>query len=180
MTVTGRLNGRPTVVGPTTDAGPRGLAALAGAREHIDIVIPRTAIAGRMRLVTRSERASIESEVLAYMKALSITSLEQYSAETAVRTLAIAVRDPQDEHRTLDSVEEWRECDDDQIAALWKVYQDLAERVDPLGADGGELEPGELDAMIAAAKKKEFDRLISYGSRRLAIFAITTAAPPAS
>ena len=165
----------------------RGLADLVGARQFIDVTIPRTKIAAKMRLASRSERALIK---VATRKTLGLAMdanallgpgvMEEWSLEIAVRTLATVVRDPIDVDKPLDEVETWRELlDDDQINGLWNVYQDLAERLDPLGANGVALSDHEHSQLVSALKKKDVDLLSAFGSRKLATFFITTVEPPA-
>ncbi|MDQ3295072.1 MAG: hypothetical protein M3619_00620 [Myxococcota bacterium] len=161
-----------------------GLAEVIGARVFVDVVVPRTKIAGRMRLVTRREQSEIRAEARQYLTdsgfpvdSSAITSLgaqEEWNAELAVRMLATAVRDPGNSELALASVDDWRECDDDQLGGLFDEYQQLAARVDPLGS-GVELSDSEFDQMVEAAKKKEPELLMSYGSRKQALFAITLA-----
>lgn len=186
MTPTGRLRPSPSAAADKASA----LEAL-GARVHIDVQIPRTQVAAKMRLVSRSEELGIVAETREMLRqrklpldAAALASLgmvNEWNCEIAARTLAIAVRDPEDTSRPLASLEEWRECDDDQIGALWEEYQDLRERIDPL-KNYEQLSEQELAAMVSAAKKKppEIDLLMSYGSRKLALFAISTVAPPAT
>ncbi len=183
---TGRL--RPTE--PGAEPSARGLAELLGARVHVSVMIPRTKIAGEMRLVDRDESLAIKSQARKAFEAAGLVTeqglvveaaVEDWNAEIGVRHLAIAVRDPKDTNRPLDSLEEWRRCDDEQISALWNRYQDLREELDPFGSneETPKLSEADVEIMIAASKKKEHAVLMSFGSRKLASFAITSAAPPA-
>lgn len=166
-----------------------GLAAAVGARVHVDVTIPRTQIKGRMRLVVRHEVAALRSETYAFFAAeeravtpatLALPAvLEDWNAEIAVRHLAIAVRDPADESKPLASLDEWRELDDDQIGALLGEYKDLGARLDPIALDT-HLTSEEEAALRAAAKKGDVEILMSFGCLKLAIFATTSADPPAS
>jgi hypothetical protein len=153
-----------------------------GARVHVDVTIPRTTIRGRMRLVSRREMSTIKSETREYLKsegfpvdATAVTALgafDEYQYELGVRTLQVAVRDPRREQLALGKIEDWRELDDDQIAAVYERYKDLAARLDPLGSNV-ELSAGEVASLIDAAKKKDGDLLTSFGSRKLASFTIS-------
>jgi hypothetical protein len=159
-----------------------------GARVHIEITIPRTEIKAVMRLCSRREEFEAKAEARRAMleagypvDANAVTALgasEQWLAEVMVRMIAIAVRDPADPTKPLASLEDWQNCDDTQLVALWSLYQDHEHRIDPLGAAA--LTSEEQDALIAASKKKDVDLLMAFGSRRLALFAITSAFPPAS
>lgn len=163
--------------------------SLSGARVHVDVVVPRTSIKGRMRLVSRAEVSAIRAESRSYLigsgfpvDAAGISAmgaLDEWNAEMAVRHLAIAIRSADDEDEPLSTLEEWRDCDDDQIAAMWQEYRDLERRLDPLG-NLATLTEAEGIAIRDASKKKDADLLTSYGSRKLAAFLITSADPPAS
>lgn len=166
-----------------------GLAELRGAREHIDVTIPRTKIAGRMRMVDRDEALTIKSETRKLFASKGLldeqgrtvaVAIDDWNAEIGVRHLAVAIRDPKDESKTLDSLAEWRLCDDDQIAGLWNRYQDLREQLDPLG-DAEEtlrLSVEDLEVIREAVKKKAASVLMSFGSRKLAIYMLTSADTP--
>lgn len=184
---TGRL--KPTEPADAAKIGA-GLADLLGARLHVDVTIPRTTIAGAMRLVDRTESLAIKAATRKVFQAAGLiteagnvveTAVDDWNAEIGVRHLALAVRDPSNHAKPLDSLDEWRQCDDDQIAGLWNRYQDLREELDPLGAneDTLKLSAADLEMMRAASKKKEHGLLMSFGSRKLAAFAIISAEPPA-
>ncbi len=189
MNPTGRLRG---AVAPPTDAdqpGAAGLAGLLGARVHVDVVIPRTQIAGKMRLLGRLETSTARADARRELAERGISTdprdlmspviMDEWNNEVAVRTLAIAVRDPRDTELPLDTIEEWLQCDDDQIAALYIDYKDLATRLDPLGTDT-QLTDQEMSAIDSAAKKKAVELLMDFGSRKLALFMTTSVVPPAS
>jgi hypothetical protein len=154
----------------------------------VDVVVPRTNVAGRMRLVTRAERLQAHADTRRFLEkqgfpidasaASSLGAHEQWQYELGLRLLAAAVRHPEDAELPLASVDEWRECDDDQIDALYTRLEDLRAEHDPLGA--GELTREDVTAIIAAAKKKDAAVLMSFGSRKLALFAITSVEPLAS
>ncbi len=180
------MRGRLKPSAPTNgsaDAATNGLADVIGARPFVDVVVPRTAIAGRMRLVTRREMSEIRAEARTSLTkagfpidgaaAVSLGAVEEWNSEIAVRVLAIAVRDPKDVELALASVEEWEECDDDQLGGLFDEYQAFAARIDPLGS-AVELSDQEHNAIIEAAKKKDRDLLMSFGSPKLVSFAITS------
>ncbi|MBA2718933.1 MAG: hypothetical protein H0U52_06800 [Chloroflexi bacterium] len=154
---------------------------------HVDIVVPRTQIPAKMRLLSRREEFEAKSEARTAMldagyplggESREFGTAEQWLVEVAVRMVAVAVREPTNPERALASIDDWRDCDDNQILALWSEYCDLAARLDPVGSN--KLTDQELDGIIASAKKKDVDLLMAFGSRRLALFAITSASPPAS
>lgn len=163
---------------------------LVGSRPFIDITIPRTNIKARLRLCSRREEFQAKAEARRAMieagypvDANAVGALgagEQWIAEVMVRMIAVAVReagtDP--DPRALASLDDWQDCDDQQLLALWTIYQDHEQRHDPVGADA--LTDEEIDQLVAASKKKDADTLMAFGSRRLALFAITTASRPAT
>lgn len=160
----------------------RRLAASASARVHIDVTIPRTDIAGKMRLLSRVELLAVKREAIAAMAkfpeaswSLTGVAREDWNAELAVRTLAVAVRDPSDVTQPLDDVDQWREqLDDEQIGALADTYEDLRIQLDPL-AEPIALTEAEIDALDQAVKKKDVDLLRSCGLRKLWTYTLTLA-----
>lgn len=185
----GRLT--PTMPSPLRTAEDRAdelVAQTLGASPHIDIVIPRTQVAGKMRLPKRSERFEATSAARQALKeagfpidataATALGAQEQWHYELGVRLLAVAVRDPNDVSRPLASVEEWRECDDDQLDATWERFEDLQAQLDPMEA--GTLSQADAIAIAAASKKKDVVLLMSFGSRKLALFATTSESLPAN
>jgi hypothetical protein len=152
-----------------------------------EIVIPRTSVRARMRVVTRGEALAAKAQAKRTLEAAGLPAdpsvvmgayRDEWNAELALQNLAIAVR-CHDKDEPLASAAEWRsDCDDDQIGALWIMYEDLRSRIDPLGKLE-ELSEADVSAMHDASKKKDADSLMSYGSRKLAAYAITTAAQPA-
>jgi hypothetical protein len=164
------------------------LAASLGARVHIDVVIPRTEVRGKMRLCSRTEEFTAKAQARQTMAdagyplngdahaAPGVT--EQWAAEIMAEMLSRAVRDPEDTDKALAAIEEWRDLDDMQLLALWNQYNDLATRLDPVGATN--ITDEALAAITSAAKKKDADLLMGFGSRLLALFAITSVDRPAS
>lgn len=183
--MTGRLRPTDPADAPSSDDGVRAL----GAREHVDVTVPRTSVKGRMRLVGRSEALAITTGTIASFKAAGLindqglvfgVASDDWNGEIAVRYLAVAVRDPKDERKPLASLDEWRECDDDQIESLWSEYRDMRERLDPLGDGNAMLSDSDLAMLESAVKKKESALLMSFGSRKLATFMLTSAERPAT
>lgn len=174
---------RKPIDGPLADA----IVDLVGARVHIDITIPRTSIAARLRTVSRRELSEARAETRAYLKesgfpvdanALgSVGCHDEYQHELLTRILAVAIRDSKNTELALASLDDWRDCDDDQLEALWRTYEDHRISIDPIGA--GVLTAAEHSAIESAAKKKDVDLLIGFGSRRLAVFLSTSVDPPA-
>jgi hypothetical protein len=152
-------------------------------RVAFPFTIPIIGIACRMRLVSRSEALQITIAARAAMidagmsidavGMASIGTLSEYRSEEICRIMAVAVL-----HKTKDepiaSLDEWRECSDEQLAICWRAYNDISAVADPL-ANGEVLQADEFTLLDAAAKKKDLPTLISYGSRSLAIYAATLA-----
>jgi len=163
----------------SAEPGPAGslVEQVTGARIHVDVTVPRTAVVGKMRVLTRRETAIVRAECRASLAALNLTGpVEQYREwheELATRTVAVAVRSPRDVSQSLASLEAWEQCDEGQIGDIWQRYKDLCNEVDPIGVEA--LTPDELTLMEAAAKKGEASLLLSFGSCRLAAYVITTA-----
>ena len=181
-----RLRPTGSLIAPPLDE-PSRRAALAVSvlegREHRAVTVPRTKVAGAMRLLSRRENAQVRAECRQAMAELNLAGpvvegFTEWHEELAVRTLAIAVRSPDNHDAPLALLADWLECDDDQINALWEKYQDLEAELDPLGPNGPALSEADAAAIRDAAKKKALTLLMSYGSRKLALALITTAAPP--
>ncbi len=177
---------RPGTPSAAPDSGAGGLADAIGARIYVDVVVPRTQIAAKLRLLSRSEMSEVKVATLYALNQMGIdksTPIDVYAqelnAERDARIVSLAVRDPRDVTKPLASIEDWRQLDDDQIIAMFVQYNDLANRLDPLG-ETMELSVEEIAAMTSAAKKKLADILLSYGSRKLALFAISTVEQPST
>lgn len=158
------------------------VASVLGARVHIDVTVPRTEVRGRMRVLTRAESKQVRSEARRECQRLGLKDegleyARDFMEEVGTRSVAIAVRQPGNEALALAALEEWERCDEDQIAALWQIYKDLEESLDPIGVGCTE---AEFLVIEDAAKKKAETVLRSFGSRKLAAYAITSAARPAS
>jgi len=157
-----------------------------GERVYVDLVVPRTSVAAKMRLLSSSEDTAAELATLFGLRELGFDDKTPmhiwdrvWRREYNARVMSIAVRDPNDVSKPLDAIEQWRECDEDQINALNVKYNDLGNKIDPLGSTV-ELTQTEHDALASAAKKKLADTLLSYGSRKLALFAISLVDQPAT
>lgn len=157
------------------------VAAILAGRVFVDVVVPRTEVRGEMRLLTRAESASVRTATRQALleRRVPDRGMEEgrdWLEEVATRTIAIAVRQAGNTALALAPLEEWEQCDDDQIAALWLRYTDL----DESSAQVETLTDGELVVLTEAAKKKDEVVLRSFGSRKLARFATTLADRPAS
>lgn len=160
----------------------RGDGGVLGAVVHVDVIIPRTNIRGKMRLLRRTEAFETKASAIAAMKRMpdltwghSGVAREDWNAELAVRTLAIAVRNPADVTKPLDDADAWAELlDDEQIGALFDEYEDMRVRLDPL-AHPVMLSDAEIAQLEAAVKKKDEDLLRSFGLRKLSSFTASLA-----
>lgn len=163
----------------------------AGRRLHVDVEIPGTELKGRMRLLSRDEAVQVKADAFALFKerglvnrdgSIAAAAHDDWKCEVAVRHLAIAVRDPEDTDQELAPVDDWRaELSDEQISGPWDRYQDLVAEIDPLGdASIDQLSNTDVERIRDAAKKKDAVLLRSFGLHKLALYAITSAAPPAS
>lgn len=171
---------------PRPDAPARKMhlveSILAGRRWR-DVEVTGTDVRGRLRLLTRAETATVRDACRQVLAARGITTaapgvleaFPEWREELILRTVAVAVRDGQDQ--PLGSVEDWAELDDVQLVALWDAYQDHEATLDPFGERGPPLDADDARAMLAAAKGSGIGQLMSYGSYKLARFAISSVAP---
>lgn len=172
--MTGRL--RPGLAPATSPAERQARAELAvsvlDAREHRPVMVPRTQVKGDMRLLSRREVSEVRAACRQMMAGLGIEGhgIEGYAEWREAfntRLVAIAVRSPVDHTQPLADLEDWEQCDEDQIIALWDLYQDMQAELDPLG-DTFVLAEDDARAIKLAAKKKDVLLLTSYGSQKLA------------
>lgn len=176
---------RPTEPQGDAPAGDEEEIDFIGARVFEVVTIPRTNYKGRMRVVSRAETFRIKTEARKYFTDEKMPldnhaafGAEEWSNEIAIRTLAVAIRNPRDVTLELAPLAEFRDLDDDQVDKLWIDYRDFRAQVDPLGF--GELSDADFAAMVAAAKKKQPELLIGFGSSKLVLFAMRLAEPPTS
>ena len=188
MTATGMLRPDGTVPRSTlVDRTARQAAAMLAAgvlesRTFVEVVVPRTSVLARMRLLTRVEGQQTRQEARLALTAAGLTEAarspapeawREWHEELVPRIISLAVRRTDDDS-PLAPLEEWQLCDDGQIRALWQRYQDLEATLDPLGSSA-ELTEAQLSEILDAAKKKDVGLLTSYGSFALASYAITSA-----
>jgi hypothetical protein len=170
---------RPTGSAAAAPEAPQPGGALAtsvlGARTHVDVTVARAGVAGRLRVLTRAELKQVRADArrtciqLGNRDDQMLEASRDFIEEVATRSIAIAVRRPDNEALPLATLEEWETCDDEQIAALWQVYKDLEESLDPSEAtcDAG-------DALLIEHAARQRNRVVlrSLGVRRLADFLI--------
>lgn len=158
------------------------LKVLSGRGEMVEIPLLGPAW---IQLVPHRDRNEIEGEVYLELAALKLETNGMqhrlaFDASLAVRTLARAVRDPDDPtHKTpFGTLEQWRELDEDIITAAWTVYADTRYRLNPL--DNIEITDQDLAGITLALQKKSAMLLRSYGVAKLSRYLLTTASQPAS
>lgn len=183
---TGRL--RPTSSPAAAPAATSSRASLAvsviDGRQHRPTKVPRTNVTGAMRLCTRGEVHGIRAACRAMMAELGITgggieSFAEWREEFNLRMVATAMRHPDSLDVALAELDEWRQCDEDQLATLWCAYEDMAADLDPLGETYA-LSQTDYDEIVALAKAGDVGQLTSFGSPRLARALRSLAAPAAS
>ncbi len=135
-----------------------------------------------IQLASEVQVNEIESAVTQEMERLKLapTALNAMtfdSARTAL-TLARAVRDPNDHEIPFGGVDEWLDMDIDLIAACGIVYNDVRERLDPIGI--AYLSDRDREGIADALEKKNPILLRSYGVAMLATFMLFGGAPPPS
>lgn len=184
-----RPGGSPPLQVPRDHVAERAslAATVLDCRTFVEVTIPRTTIRARLRVLTRSEAKEVRAEA---RRALAAQGLDEcarsatpeawreWHEELCTRSVAVAVRSLTDD-TPLAPLEEWELCGDDQIESMWQRYNDLQTQLDPLAAESL-LSDAEVDAMRDAAKKKDSQLLISYGSSALATFAISMVAQQSS
>jgi hypothetical protein len=190
---TGMLRPRDAAPAPRAADERAALLAAAGlaagvldARAYVEITVPRTAVRGRMRLLTRAEVHQVRHESRLALQAIGLDvaarspapeEFREWHEELVTRTVALAVR-MLDVEAPLAPLEEWHLCDDAQINSLWERYRELENAVDPLALPT--LSEELFNEILDAAKKKAGALLTSYGSSALASFSITLANRPAT
>lgn len=107
----------------------------------------------------------VEGEVFEAMASAKLPPVPlhawSYDMQRQARTLARAARDPDDHSQPFGPVEEWLDLDDDLLFACGRVYADVKERLDPVGA--AFLAPETADEITEAFKKKDASTLRSHG-----------------
>ncbi len=166
-------------------------ASVIDGRTFRDVAVLGTAERGRLRLLSRGEVRQVRADARAALAAVGLTSAlpgqleghQEWRDEIVCRSIAVAVRDPADpdqrDPRPLASLADWETCSDVQLVALWEIYKDLDAELDPFTADVA-LDEDDHRAIREAAKKKDGATLTSFGSQKLALFAISSIEVPAT
>jgi hypothetical protein len=141
-------------------------------------------IVGRVWIELAGEAVvdEIESAVWSAMEALKLppvpVNMRTYDGRRTALTLAWAVRNPDRIEERAGTQEQWCEMDIDLISACGIVYQDVRERLNPLG--DGVLTEDLFEEIRLQHEKKNAPLLRTYGVGLLSIYIASTAAPPAN
>lgn len=111
------------------------------------------------------------------LPAIPLNALTYDSARTAL-TLARCVRDPDDHAQPFGPLDEWLKLDIDLIMACGVVYNDVRERLDPIGIHY--LTDQDREGIRDAMEKKSPTLLRSYGVAILSLYMLTGDPPPPS
>lgn len=160
-------------------------AAIHGGRVYVDVVVPRTdpPVSARLRRLTRREEELVSLELGDWVKRATARGMPpevrgEINSQNCARVLALAVRRADDtgagDPPALATLDEWSECDEAQLGALWNVYADLVERTDVYPATCTVAEAAEIEQAILG---KDETRLRSFGAGTLTAFLLTSANP---
>lgn len=166
---------------PGTAESRLGLA-LVGGRRHVDIEIPRTrpVARGKLRRLTRAEEERVSYDLGEWLEQVKRSGMPpplraELDAQEAVRTVALAVRDPADQEKPLATLEEWGQADDGQVGDVYRRYLDMVAESDPFH---GDLDAGVRAEITEAVKKKDATRLLAFGAKPLTAFLLGQESPP--
>lgn len=178
---------RPKSAAPPPEAGSAEAklgAILAGSRRYVDVEVPRTqpVARGKLRRLTRAEEEQVSQDLGAWLQASQRRGAPpplraELDAQEAVRTVAIAVRDPADTGRPLAQLEDWFEADDAQVSAVYRRYLDIVAETDLFRDD---LTAEQVAEIGEAVKKKDAARLLAFGARPLTAYLLGLGSPPES
>lgn len=162
---------KPTLFAQARVATPRG--------EYVTLPL-----FGRAWIELAGETVSneIEGAVFAEMKRLDLPPIAlnglTYDSERTARTLAWAVREPDNIAERFGTLEEWLSLDIDMVNACGIIYADVRERLDPIGLPT--LSKDDFEEIRATLEKKDLRHLRSFGVAKLSLYLATTAGQPAS
>lgn len=104
------------------------------------------------------------------INAMTIPSID---LERKTRILAKSARDPDDHSMPLGTLEHWSDLvDDDVIHSSFLCYDDIRQRLDPLGSSFA-LTQEKTDELVAYWKKKDIMALMACGTRVLSHFLLS-------
>jgi hypothetical protein len=158
-------------------------AALAGKRPFKPIKVPVHGVEhdAAMTVIGSERHLDIEGETAKAMERRgfeqNVLNQSRFELDEAIRVLAIAVVNSEEDPRPFGSLAEWGELVPEVISDLWLQYAELRAQHDPQLAELSKLE---LDGIADAVSKKNGPLLVFYGARRLARYLLTLAARPAS
>lgn len=159
---------------------------LASQAEHEFSFPQRADIKARMRLVSRAAAFKITAETrlfmgdagfsLAVAEMSSAGVLSEYQSEINTRLIAEAVSVYDGRNWTKLPLATWRDCSDEQLTALFRIYEDHSMAVDPIGA----ISDSRFAEIESAAKKKQTELLMSFGRTELVSFVLTLVGQPST
>lgn len=167
---------------PTEQALSRLGAALASGAVSRGKVVDDFAGLGRVfvGLVGMRDAQQIEGECVAACARLGIPSdstayTNAFEAEKAMRWLALAIRDADNEASPFGTLAEWERVDPDTITMAWHRYSDLRDELQP---EVIEIGPELRTTITAAIVKKNATLLRSFGTHILVSYLLSTEEPP--
>jgi hypothetical protein len=162
---------------PQTSSPRSGLAAArATCLRGEQVTLP---VLGEVWIELAGEREvnEIESAVFAEMTALNLPlntiNARTYDSCRNRHTLARCVRETKNRDVPFGPVEEWAKVDLDLLTACAIVYNDVRERLDPVGMET--LTREDLEGIRLAIEKKNPRSLRSYGVVALSLYMLATA-----
>lgn len=118
-----------------------------------------------MQLLGHQAANQVEGATFKAMEAAGLPPIAlhawSYDMQRQARTLAVAARDPDSRTEPMGTLEEWLALDDSLLFACGRIYQDVKERLDPVGTLF--LPPDTADEITEAFKKKDVSSLRSHG-----------------
>lgn len=171
---------------PKLPAASAFINALSGRRALRRLTIPMLELPAAMTLVGTMRRNEIESQVSRWMKERDLDAglLNQSAWELAraVHTLAAAVLEDDPAKGTaaapIGTVDEWGQLPPEIVVEMWRTYNDLSEEHDP--GELAALSDEDIAYIRDAIAKKNARALRACGVRRLSLYSLTLADPPAS
>lgn len=163
---------------PRAAAASRLQAALAGRRvfRPVKVRVHLVELDAVMTVLGSERSLDIEGESIAAMarRGIEQTTLNQnkFELELAIRTLAEAVLDSEENPVPFGNVGAWGKLEPEVIGDLWIQYAELRAQHDPAIE---ELTREEVDGINDAISKKNEPLLRWFGARRLSRFLLTSA-----
>lgn len=155
-----------------------------GKRELRPATWPGLGIACRMRVLSCSEVQECQAAAFVRFQdiklPIDVYSISLFEDEVITQLLHRACRDqdnPQEQTFAIDAQDLRENTNVDQRAAMFEIYKEFADSVDPSPLD---MAPEEVRTILEAIKKKDRITLSSFGLRALVTYLLTTASQPES